>query len=139
MIFQAYGPEQPSHTFVQAALRAALAGDDFAMTSGFQSRDWIFVADVIEGLLAASTADLPPGDTIDLGTGIGTSLVDVANLAYRLAGLGGAPRPGAIPDRAGEEISLVADARRTSEVLGWAAQTSLEDGLQAVLDSLTGL
>ena len=35
MIFQAYGPQQPAHTFVQAALRSALAGQDFDIPQAF--------------------------------------------------------------------------------------------------------
>lgn len=136
MIFQAYGPHQPAHTFVQAALRSALAGEDFAMSSGSQRRDWIYVADVIEGLLAATTVDLSPGASVDLGTGIRTSLIDVANMAYQLVGKGGAPNPGAIPDRTGEEIDQVADVERSMKLLNWLPQVELTDGLELVLKSL---
>lgn len=139
MVFQAYGPHQAPHTFVQAALRAALDGKDFPMTSGDQSRDWIYVADVIDGLLAASSVDLPPGASVDLGTGIETSLIDVANMAYKLVGRGGAPAPGAIPDRTGELISRIADVDQAAELLNWKSKTHLADGLQLVLNSLINL
>ena len=102
MIFQAYGPGQPSHTFVQAALRSALAGQDFAMTSGVQSRDWIFLNDVTDGLVAILDKDLQPGKSVELGTGRGTTLLDVAELAYQLVGHGGRPLIGALPDRTGD-------------------------------------
>jgi UDP-glucose 4-epimerase len=137
MIFQAYGPHQPPRTFVQAALRSALVGEDFAMTSGTQSRDWIYIDDVVEGLLAATAVDLPPGVTFDLGGGRGVTLLEVAKLAYQLAGRGGTPRPGAIPDRAGEEISQLADVERSASLLGWTPQVALADGLQLVIRSLS--
>jgi nucleoside-diphosphate-sugar epimerase len=136
MIFQAYGPHQAPHTFAQAALRAALAGEDFAMSSGQQRRDWIYIDDVIDGLLAATAVDLPPGSSVDLGTGVGTPLVDVANMAYQLVGHGGAPAPGMIPDRAGEEISKVANVDQTARLLKWKPKTRLLEGLRLVLDSL---
>jgi len=137
MIFQAYGPHQPAHTFVQAAFRSALAGGDFDMTSGGQGRDWIYVDDVVEGLAAASAADLPPGVSIDMGTGVRTSLLDVARMAYRLVGRGGAPNPGAIPERSGEEINLVADVDRSARLIDWQPQIELSAGLQLVLKSLS--
>ena len=135
-VFQAYGPGQPAHTFVQAALRAALGGQDFAMTSGNQSRDWIFLSDVVDGLAATLVAQLSPGDSLDLGTGRRTSLLDVATLAYRLVGRGGAPIPGALTDRAGEEGGLTADVDRTSEALGWTPHVTLEQGLSLVIQSM---
>lgn len=137
MIFQAYGPYQPAHTFVQAALRSALAGADFAMTSGKQTRDWIYIGDVVAGLLAATATNLLPGASVDLGTGVPTSLLDVANIVYALVGRGGAPNVGAIPDRAGEEISQVADVSRSAKLLNWQPQIELADGLRLVLNSLT--
>ena len=138
MIFQAYGPGQPSHLFVQAALRSAIAGQDFAMTSGVQRRDWIFLGDVIDGLAAALNKELPPGESVDLGTGRRTSLLDVAELAYHLVGRGGRPLPGALPDRAGEDINMVADVARTGKLLGWMPKISLEDGLCLLIDSIIG-
>lgn len=135
-IFQAYGPGQPAHTFIQAALRAALAGEDFSMTSGDQARDWIYLSDVVDGLIAILNAQLSPGASLDLGTGRRTSLLDVATLAYRLVGRGGAPVPGALADRAGEGIDQVAGVARTNEALGWKPQITLEEGLNLVLQSL---
>ena len=136
MVFQAYGPGQPAHTFIQAVLRTALDGQDFAMTSGNQSRDWIFLSDVVDGLVATLDAQLSPGDSLDLGTGRRTSLLDVATLAYRLVGRGGAPIPGALADRVGEEDGQNADAARTNETLDWTPQVTLEQGLNLVLLSL---
>jgi hypothetical protein len=72
-----------------------------------------------------------------LGTGVRTSLIEVARLAYRLAGKGGAPLPGAISDRAGEEIDLAADLSRSAELLNWRPKVELADGLGLVLKSLT--
>ncbi|UCG22938.1 MAG: NAD(P)-dependent oxidoreductase [Chloroflexota bacterium] len=136
MIFQAYGPGQPSHTFVQAALRSALAGQDFAMTSGTQGRDWIFLSDVVYGLVAALGTKLPPGESVELGTGQRTSLLDVAKLAYELAGRGGQPLAGALPDRTGEDIDVVANVTRTNEMLVWRPQVGLKQGLSLLLDDL---
>ena len=37
------------------------------MTAGAQERDWIFISDVVDGLLAIRDADLSPGLTVELG------------------------------------------------------------------------
>ncbi len=133
IIFQAYGPGQPAHTLVPAAVKAALAGEDFRMTSGDQQRDWIFIEDVADGLIAALDAYQTPGESFDLGTGISTSLLEVVRRVYRMVDRGGVPIPGAIPDRPGEVKTQIADANRTEQLTGWRSSISLEEGLKQVL------
>jgi len=136
MIFQAYGPGQPEKTLVPAAFSAAMAGDDFPMTSGEQERDWIHVHDVVEGIMAMMRCDLRPGRTVELGTGQATSVVEVVHRIYALAGCGGRPRPGTLPDRPGETPIQVADAGNTSALLGWRANLSLSEGLRLMFGDL---
>ena len=129
MIFQAYGPGQPPHLLIPAALRAALAGEDFPMTAGDQTKDWTHVDDVANGFLALLQADLPPGRTVELGTGQATGVLDVVKRLYALAGRGGQPLPGTLAGRPGEQLQQVADAVATAEQIGWQARISLADGL----------
>lgn len=133
VIFQAYGPGQPSHTLVPAAVKSALAGEDFGMTSGDQQRDWIYIEDVAAGLIAALDTHLTPGESFDLGTGISASLLEVVRLVYRMVDRGGAPIPGAIPDRPGEVKTQIANANRTEQLNGWRSSVSLDEGLKKVL------
>lgn len=133
MIFQAYGPGQPNHTLIPSAAAAALANQDFPMTAGTQKRDWIFVSDVAAGLAAMVGRPLLPGETIDIGTGISTSVADVVRLIYRLSGSKGQPRIGVLPSRPGEMQHQQADAKYTKQLTDWQATTSLADGLQTLL------
>jgi nucleoside-diphosphate-sugar epimerase len=116
MVYQAYGPGQPERALVPAALAAARAGADFAMTSGRQVRDWIYVDDVVAGLLAMIARPLPPGETVELGTGRGTTVGEVVDRIYALAGGGGRPLRGSAPGPAGREHG--ADCRSCSRSYG---------------------
>lgn len=136
MIFQAYGPGQPERALIPAAFAAALSGDDFPMTSGEQERDWIYVQDVAEGVAAMTDCRLRPGTTVELGTGQATSVADVVRQIYALAGRGGRPRPGALPDRPGEAPVQVADVGSTASLIGWRASQPLSRGLQLVFGEL---
>lgn len=138
MIFQAYGEDQPENTLIPSALKAALAGQDFPMTAGTQERDWIYVEDVASGLAAMLGRDLPPGMTIDLGTGRLTSVAGVVRHIYALVGKGGKPLVGALPDRPGEETRQAATADRTETLIGWRAAVSLEEGLKTICHSSPG-
>lgn len=133
MVFQAYGAGQSPRNLIPAAIAAACAGQDFPMTVGTQRRDWIYVTDVVAGLSAMLTATLRPGETVELGSGQATSLLDVVQLVYRLAGRGGRPLPGALPSRPGEVEVQAANAVHTHERIGWATAVSLEEGLKKVI------
>ena len=133
MIFQAYGPGQAAHNLIPAAMAAARAGANFKMTPGNQVRDWIYVDDVVEGLLAALCRPLPAGTTVELGTGVGTSVAAVVERIYALCGSGGQPLLGALPPRPGESHRQIADADGTRASLGWQATTGLDEGLMRLL------
>lgn len=132
MIFQAYGPGQPAKALVPAALRAAMAGEDFPMTEGRQRRDWIYVGDVASGLAAmlAHRRSLSPGTTVELGSGRAAAVATVVGEIYDLVDGPGRPLPGALPDRPGEVAEQVANAVQTREQIGWETAVSLREGLE---------
>jgi nucleoside-diphosphate-sugar epimerase len=132
-LFQVYGPGQPAHTLVPAAISAALAGRDFPMTLGEQQRDFVYVEDVVEGLLAAALAPGVEGQALDLGTGMAHALRQVVEQIWALAGGTGQVLAGALPYRRGEALALVANAARAAELTGWRAHTDLEDGLRQTI------
>ena len=137
MIFQAYGPNQPPHLLVPAALRAARAGEDLPMTSGAQEKDWIHIDDVVGGFLALLNAAMPPGETVELGSGRPASVRHVVEQIYEFVGRGGRPLVGALPDRPGEEPQQIADAGRAADLIGWRAEISLDEGLRRLVDHRT--
>lgn len=133
MIFQAYGPHQPSDTLIPSAIAAALAGHDFPMTAGEQKRDWIYVDDVAAGFAAILGSALPPGVTVELGTGQLTSVAGVVRQIYALVNRGGRPQIGVLPGRPGEEVVQVADVTRTKKLVGWETAVPLQTGLKHLI------
>lgn len=136
MIFQAYGPGQPESMLVPAALRAALAGEDFPMTQGHQAKDWIYIDDVVEGFVHILDQPPRPGTTLELGTGVMTSVRDVVDEIYKQVGRGGSPRYGALPSRPGEEIHQVANPTLLREWTGWHPTTSLYEGIASLVSGI---
>jgi UDP-glucose 4-epimerase len=112
---------------LQAGERPTVYGD------GKQTRDYIYVGDVVAAALAAA-ATVATGP-INVGTGIET---DVLELASRLGELGGATgfEPDFAPDRAGEVQRVSIDPARARTALGWRPRTDLADGLRLTLESL---
>lgn len=136
MIFQAYGPGQPSQMLIPAALQAARSGTDFPLTEGRQEKDWIYLDDIVEGLIRMLDAPLLAGDTVELGTGRSTAVREVVQMIYDLVGQGGGPLFGALPSRPGEEQHQVSDSARLLAQLNWQPSILLHEGLRRLI-SLT--
>jgi UDP-glucose 4-epimerase len=100
---------------------------------GTQTRDYIYVGDVVTAALAAATSEAT--GPINVGTGIET---DVLELARLLGELGGAEsfEPELAPARTGEVQRISIDPSHAGRELGWKAQTGLEDGLRLTLESI---
>jgi UDP-glucose 4-epimerase len=100
---------------------------------GRQTRDYIYVGDVVAAALAAAGSQAR--GAINIGTGVET---DVLELASRLGELGDGDgfEPELAPARAGEVQRISLDASRAEQELGWRAETALADGLRLTLDSL---
>ena len=136
--FSVYGPRQAANTFVSACLRAAKGRLPFDMTPGEQTRDWIYVQDVVEGLLRAAEEPAGIGGTFNLCTGHETSLYEVAEIIVReVAAQQGLPpvaiNRGALAYREAEIWRLVGSPAYARDVLGWTARTSLENGLRQTI------
>jgi len=132
--FQVYGPGQIPHTLIPAAICAALAGDDLAMTPGEQERDFIYVEDVVEGMLAAAQAPGIKGQSLDLGTGQAHTVRQVVERVWAITAAQGHILAGALPYRPAEVMRLTADADRTARLAGWRARVGLEEGLRRTID-----
>ncbi|MCP9836565.1 NAD(P)-dependent oxidoreductase [Cyanobium sp. N.Huapi 1H5] len=101
-IFTAYGEGQFADNFWPSLRRAALAGEDFPMTSGRQVSDFVPVAAVAAHLLeACSRPDVDPGRPLvaNIGSGVATSLLAFAEAEWSRLGATGRLRPGVLPDR----------------------------------------
>jgi UDP-glucose 4-epimerase len=91
--------------------------------TGEQTRDFVYVGDVVEACLAAAEgAGFGP---YNVGTGVETSVLELARV------LGVEPEPA--PARPGEVERSCLDPARTANELGWTATTTLADGLERTL------
>jgi nucleoside-diphosphate-sugar epimerase len=101
-IFTAYGEGQFAGNFWPSLRHAALAGEDFPMTSGRQVSDFVPVAAVAAHLLEACTrTDVAPGRPLvtNIGSGVANSLLSFAAAERERLGATGRLRPGVLPDR----------------------------------------
>ena len=128
-----YGPRQDPHG--EAGVVAIFAGNLVAgrqcviYGDGKQTRDYVFVDDVVDAF--ARAARRGDGLVLNIGTGKETSVLALYEIVARASASGLAPRMAAA--RPGELQRSSLDPRRAGLHLGWKPWTPLEDGVSAVV------
>jgi nucleoside-diphosphate-sugar epimerase len=134
-IFMVYGPGQREiWKLIPSVTLSLLHGEAPRLGSGRRRVDWIYVDDVVEGLVAIACRPVVGGQTVDLGMGTLTTIRDVVHTLAELVGGSVEPIFGAIPDRPYEQ-ERVADTERSFRLLGWRPATTLRQGLERTVAS----
>jgi UDP-glucose 4-epimerase len=100
--------------------------------SGEQTRDYVFVDDVVDANLRAAESEAT--GPINIGLGQEKSVLDIAEVLSGLVENGFQPEHA--PERPGEVQHIALDPTRAREELGWQAKVELDEGLKLTLDSL---
>lgn len=136
--FNIYGPRQdPSSPYsgvisifaerIRHGRGVTIFGD------GRQTRDFVYVRDLIDVLTAALDTDQTDGVAINVGRGVECSLLDLLDALERLMGRA-VPREYQAP-RVGDIVRSCADVRRLRQVFGYVPSTPIETGLADLLAS----
>ena len=100
-------------------------GDDYDTTDGTGVRDYIHVDDLAEGHLAALTHSKPGFRAINLGSGKGTSVLELVRAFDRASGR--AIPYTILPRRAGDLPEFYADATIANQALNWRTSRTIDD------------
>jgi UDP-glucose 4-epimerase len=98
--------------------------------NGRQTRDFVYVDDVVEANLAAMGQDSQ--GVYNVGTGTETSVNELFRMLSELTGMGCKEVHG--PAKAGEQNRSVVDPSRLKQELGWEPKVSLAEGLKKTVD-----
>jgi nucleoside-diphosphate-sugar epimerase len=128
--FQVYGPGDHPTRLVPVVLAAARSGAAVPLPARVSRRDWVWVGDVVDACLRAALADdLPPGQVLNIGTGVQTSTEELVDVAARVTGRPIATAPGVHPGREWDTDCWVSDPSPAAALLGWTPTVDLAEGL----------
>ncbi|MHB8985370.1 MAG: NAD-dependent epimerase/dehydratase family protein [Eubacteriales bacterium] len=128
--FTVYGPGQRPDMAFYKFFKAILTGQPLPLFGdGFQSRDFTYIDDIVEGSFLAAGA--PPGAIYNLGGGHRVTVKEVICLMEELAGV--PARVQSQGKQKGDVKDTSADITRAQRELGYRPRTTLADGLAAQL------
>lgn len=137
--FNVFGPRQdPSSAYsgvisifvdkLSQGIAPTIFGD------GQQTRDFVYVADVVRANLLAVETEQAAGQIFNIGTGQQVSINQIFKTLCEI--LGCDVQPNYAPSRAGDIVHSLSNPDRAKDVLGWQAEVSLKEGLQNLVADL---
>ncbi|MFW9916318.1 MAG: NAD-dependent epimerase/dehydratase family protein [Candidatus Thorarchaeota archaeon] len=100
---------------------------------GKDTRDYVYVGDIVEANIAALTAD--QNAVLNIGSGVETSVLTLVQMIEEVTGI--EPETTFLPPRPGEVPHIALDATRAHQVLAWEPTISLHDGMRRVWNWFT--
>ncbi len=133
-IFNTYGPRMRADDgrVVSNVVCQALAGEPITVYgNGEQTRSFCYAADLVDGLMRLMDRETSPGGPVNLGNPREMTVAELVDLVTRMTGTRSAvvrrPLPVDDPQRRRPDIT------RARDLLGWAPQVPLEQGLEATI------
>lgn len=129
-IFFAYGPYENANRVIPYACQRLNAGLKVRVSKADFWRDFMYISDVANGLIALLDSDIQ--GACNVCSGAATLLSEIIIKLGQISGHAESIQLGAIPNRSGEPAVLVG-TNQLLRTTGWAPQVSLEDGLSKAL------
>ncbi len=128
-----YGEFQPTNKIIPHIILSCLKKRDLQLTTSEQTKDFVYVGDVVDALIKASLEEKTIGETINIGTG---REITIKNLALTIAEkikFSGVINFGTIPMKKGEIMRMAVSTTKAETLLDWKPKTTLEKGLEKTI------
>lgn len=133
-LYMVYGPGQIDHSkLVPYVTLKTLKKESPQLMSGNRAIDWVYVDDVVLGLIDMLVTPGIEGQTIDIGSGKATITKEIVNTLMTLIDPDISPQFGALNDRQMEQ-ERIANVNETYQKIGWRAKTDLKTGLKNTIE-----
>ncbi len=133
-LFTVYGERGvENHAVIAMIARAFIGQDPFEVWGdGTQIRNWTYVGDIADGMLAAAESDVVDGTPINLGTMERTRVIDAVHEVLRYTGKKADIK--FLTHMPTGPLNRVASNARAKELIGWSPRMKFFDGLHKTID-----
>ncbi|MEM3101623.1 MAG: GDP-mannose 4,6-dehydratase [Candidatus Nitrosotenuis sp.] len=132
--FVVYGGGQSPNMFIPQLILSAIKGEEFLMTGGEQTRDFLYVDDFVEACIKVLLSDKVIGKTINIASGKDIPLKEVAEKVVSAFGDSIRIKVGALPYRENERWRVKADINKAKDLLGWEPKIDLNEGIKRTVE-----
>lgn len=136
--FTVYGSGEGPGRFITTVIKNCYSHQNPRLVKEKIIRDYIFIDDVVDAFLAVvERGNKVIGETINISTGIGTSIEQVARIIMsQTKVLDLKVEKGAFPTRIGEVFSLVGNPKKIQKLIDWRSKFNLEEGIKKTIEDL---
>lgn len=130
-LYSVYGPLEDASRLIPTVIRRGLDGGYPPFVDPDISRDFVYADDATEAFVVAALnlTERDYGESFNIGTGVKTTIADVAEIASEMFGIA-EPPAFTMPSRKWDVSDWYADAQRASARLGWRPHVEFSEGMQ---------
>jgi nucleoside-diphosphate-sugar epimerase/glycosyltransferase involved in cell wall biosynthesis len=130
-LYSAYGPWEEPDRLIPNVIDHGLKKKYPPFVNPDISRDFVYVEDIVRATLLAALRGVhnAKGDSINIASGVKTTIREVANISKEIFQISSEPNWGSMPNRAWDLIEWYGNPNKAKQLLGWQATTSFKDGL----------
>ena len=132
-LFLVYGEGQGFNRFLPQIIEGCLKNEAFPTSEGNQIRDFCYVSDIVDGIIATMKSEQVNGHILNLASGEPIKIKNVIGKVLDIVGSGN-PRFGEIKYRSEENLSLYADISKAQQLISWKPKIDFDIGLKKTID-----
>ena len=132
-LFLVYGEGQGFNRFLPQIIKGCLKNEEFPTSEGNQIRDFCYVSDIVDGIIATMKSEQVNGHILNLASGEPIKIKNVIGKVVDIVGSGN-PRFGEIKYRSEENLSLYADISKAQKLISWKPKIDFDLGLKKTID-----
>lgn len=129
-----YGAGQTGNSFIPSLIKTLRGNQDFQMTKGEQTRDFVYIDDFVDAVKLA--VDKRFSGIFNIGTGSGVKIKIIAELVAEKLGLSDKLQIGSLPYRDNEIWNYALSYESLKNTAGWQPQINIEQGIEYLLKNL---
>lgn len=130
--YQVYGPKQDQNRFLPIVIKNCLLNKNFPCSHGRQSRDFVFIEDVVDAIIKSLTLKKAKGEIINIGSQQPMRIKKLISKIIKITG-GGKPQYGSIQLRKEENLVTYPDISKAKKIIKWEPKINFQKGLKLTI------